>query len=334
MKDWKFDYFIKMPGVGGMIHVTQDEAFKRNKAGCDAYWAPQEFNVPGVRTKEGLKAIRCVCGDFDNISQQAFIARLTMIPTPSLIVKTRSGFHAYWALTKAIPASEEAISDYRTIVETRLVPLGADPNAKDVARVLRPPMTRYWSDSKGNVYLDREIYTEAVYSSPKTYSWEQLMAWFPFKRPTIGQGSTNERRQGCFFNPDISAPHKATKEVVGFWDKANSMDPKQALEVLSGTEWVNYETFSFKEQGNITRIHVNEEPSNAWIDEKNTIGSIVGAGPTIVNWLGFYHGEDNFKKIAEILKGLFPHLREESNEVQQMPVGKTGDNADDILGWF
>lgn len=299
--DWDFNYYMALPPDGKgrtFLAVDQEKAFRANQdSQADVFWTPQEFPL-GERKKADLISVRCICADFDGLHWDAFQERFAHHPTPGLVISTRSGVHAYWPLKRFIPYSEKLPEAYRHLVETKLVPFGADNNAKDTSRILRPPMMKYWWDSKGNFYGDRDIYTQIAFSSPNAYTWEQIERYFPTKtlveKPYIDKTST--------FRP------QKMSSGGDFWTRANELDVRMALERLSGTSFVRGERFQIKRDRVLVDNGKGFEAANVWIDAGGKIGSTDRGGPTIVNWLGWYG--HSMKEVAEIMKTVFPELKE------------------------
>jgi hypothetical protein len=189
-------------------------------------------------------------------------------------------------------------------LEDTLIPIGADPNAKDVCRVLRYPLSTYWKDGKPLKQCN------IVFDSARQYTWEQLELLFPRKKSlalnqTKGNASSLNDQRPNDYRP---APRRKNtpddfKSSEAFWAEANNFDVIEGLTRLSGTHWVGGEVYSFKKQSDVIRIIVNGKPSNAWIDKNGKIGSTVGAGPSIPNWLTYF-GHD-WKTVAKILKEVF-----------------------------
>lgn len=75
--------------------------------------------------------------DFDDTDLDTIIFQIDMhhIPQPSMIVNSGHGFHVYWKL------SEPAGHEIEPVLKAVQVKLNADPQAVDVARVLRVPDT-------------------------------------------------------------------------------------------------------------------------------------------------------------------------------------------------
>ena len=277
------NFYAKGPvrGSSKMIYCeTEERAMRANSAGFDIFWCPNVKNETGERKKDNVSELRWVFADFDNIDLPTLKSKINGLLDPSMVIKTRSGFHIYWEL---IPIEYDSKLDasFKEFCDTRLIPLGADNQVKDVTRLLRPPMMRYWYDSKDRKYDDVEIHTELVYASSKKYSWDDM--------------------QEC---PKLKVNPRPKPSVIkrdgDLWAQAKLIPIKDALATLSGEGCVGYERYSFKGDASGTRIMINEKPSNAWIDKSGMIGSTVGAGPTIVEWLKYY-GHD-LKTIAKILK--------------------------------
>lgn len=208
-----------------------------------------------------------------------------------MIVQTRNGFHIYWALKNPIPAQKNIDLLYRSYIEKYFIPLGADPQAKDVSRLLRYPTSRYWYDSKANKYEDPMILNELVYQNNNNKYWIQDFDKFFIPKKEVYKPRESRR---AYQPMDYSGKD--------FWQAANQFDCVEGLRRLSGSSDVSGETFSFKKESSVTRIICNNKPSNAWIDQTGKIGSTVGAGPTLVNWLMYYGNSE--AQVATIMKSL------------------------------
>lgn len=288
--NWEdFKYYRKQPD-SAMIPIGDDETQGWNEKGWDIFWLVQDFPTH-ERRKENLRALRCLAGDFDNITKEALLKNFSdkFMLDPSWIIETRGGAHCYWILKEPVIAYPGIDADYRDLVERALLPLGADPGAKDVARVLRAPFCEYKFDSKGNSYGDKKIPIIFHEHSDRRYKWEDLVNLFPKKKEPLEHAA--RWPQGI-------------KWPSGPYEIACSIPVEEILGRLSGGSQVSSERFSYKREAHQTRILVNGEPSNAWIDRDGKIGSTVNAGPTIIQWLGYY-GHTK-QKALEIIQGLFP----------------------------
>ncbi len=66
------------------------------------------------------------------------------------IVTTGRGIHGYWVFTEPIVnPTEEQKREYERIQESLIRIFGADAQAKDIARIMRIPGSKYWKDGSG-----------------------------------------------------------------------------------------------------------------------------------------------------------------------------------------
>jgi hypothetical protein len=287
--EFVFNYYAKKDKA--FFPIKEQEMPDYSAKGFDIFWTPQEFKSFGVRKVEDLKSLRYICADFDHITKEDLAKRIDALPRPTFVVSTRGGFHVYWELDPWVLVTPSTHEAYKEFVQTRLVHLGADRQAVDVARVLRVPFMRYWCDSKGNRYENVEIYSDIVFESDKRISWEKAQKSFP-KKPEVKVQARARPAMPVF-------PGSET-----FWTKANNIPIRQGLEILSGRPQVNSEVFSFKAEGpKRTRILVAGRSINAWIDDKDQIGSTDEAGPKIPNWLYYY--QPSWPAVAQALKDVF-----------------------------
>lgn len=269
---------------GGAIPITLGECTKYNEDKYDIFWTMNGFDF-GKRSRADLKYINCFYADLDTGDRKEMEKRIRNYPTPSCIVKTGKGYHLYWWLDEEIDVQkdpEKGCDWFREFTMQRIVPaLQSDPQAADACRLLRATFYRYWKDGIGDKHID------IVESNDRKFGLNYLEKYFPQKiveekkiiYPKMEGGST-------------------------FWSKANALPITESLEKLSGTHYVQHETFSIKKG----RILCNNKTSNAWIDKNGRIGSTADAGPFVPNWLWYYHKD--WKKVASILKEVFPELGE------------------------
>lgn len=268
------------------------EASKLNENGYDIYWTVNEFSKHGERKKEFLKAINSFYIDVDlkNVSEEETLLSFKKYLTPNLIIKTKNGFHVYWHLSSPIDCSNDPMywSDwYREFLDKRiLLKFNADPNAKDVSRLLRAPDFKYWKDGIGDFTV------KIIYERFETYTLNQICNAFP------------ERVERNIYCNDSKNKLSGNK----FWDKANSIDVIDGLKKLSGRSCVNGETYDFKKTNQGYRILINGKPHSPWIDNNGDIGSTEEGGPRIPNWLYYFHRD--WGMVAKIMKEIWPELGE------------------------
>jgi hypothetical protein len=93
---------------------------------------------------------------------------------PSFIVETSPGHrHVYWLVSDHWPADAQGVCDFNGIMERVVADYGSDPNAKDIARVLRVPGFCHRKDP------DRPHLVRIVEASGKRYTRSELIAAFP-----------------------------------------------------------------------------------------------------------------------------------------------------------
>ena len=115
----------------GVFPVTPREAPTWNERGHGIFWTVNEFSGP--RKVENLSRIRAWAIDIDDGTKEEQEERIQRSPlVPSLVVESKNGYHVYWS------AADGTAENWHAIVTDRLVPFfGADPRARDIARILR-----------------------------------------------------------------------------------------------------------------------------------------------------------------------------------------------------
>ncbi len=109
-----------------------------NNAGASIYVAVNEF--AGQRKINNLHRVRGVHADLDGASkEQLEKLRETLPPTIAVQSSTVEKQHWYWLLAEGETLHRESAK----AINQRLVELGADPAAVDVARLLRLPGFRH-----------------------------------------------------------------------------------------------------------------------------------------------------------------------------------------------
>lgn len=110
------------------------------------YSTPQDTNVfvgifqrgiKGSGTIKSCTTTNVIYLDFDDMELIEIAYRIdnSGLPSPSMIVSSGNGYHVYWALDK--PAGHEV----KPVVKAMQELLHADPDATDIARILRVPDT-------------------------------------------------------------------------------------------------------------------------------------------------------------------------------------------------
>lgn len=281
-----------MPEGGGpVVEVSREDARQWNNLGSAILWPVNEFKGP--RRKENLSRVLSWAIDID--TQDKALAWNKIDPNklgrmvPSLVVETANGFHVYF------DAEDGDRESYSAIVGDRLqYYFDADANALDLSRLLRVPGYMHQKD-KSKPFLVRELYRCNV-----RYTREQMLSQFPL--PPHLKNAEKARQEVREVIQNVTGSHSVGVDIT---QSIDSIPTAEALVRLSGTQYVNYETFELKRvaNGNLN-IWVNGKSTANFIDKFNRIGSMKGGGPTIWQWLNFYHRDH--KTVFQILTELFP----------------------------
>lgn len=272
-------------GHGGAIRIKRSLAQEYNAKGYGIFHTVQEFF--GARRIPHLVHINAWAVDIDKGTKDQMLDKIKRGLPPTMVVETRAGFHVYW---KAKDATKE---NWRALMELRLVPFyEADKKAKDLARLLRVPGFLHQKDP-ANPFLVKKIHEQRV-----EYSEREMLYFY--------KDLVTEKKQRKL--------HKKTQNdfpVQGsFWDRVWNLDCECALEKLSGTPHVGGETYEFKQNSSGTKnIYVNGKSTSCWVDLEGRIGSLDEGGPTIAQWLYWFHKD--YSKVIEIIKKEFPECKAE-----------------------
>jgi hypothetical protein len=256
-----------------MILTDKQDLEYWNKKNYGIFWSINSFKH-GKRVKENLLKINSWAVDIDEGTKQEQLEKINKAPLlPSMLIETKNGYHVYWF---SRDGSEE---NYRNIVERRLVYFfNSDIRAKDICRVLRVPNFYHCKDSNNKFLI------KLVYKNQLSYYEREMMSFFRPKPTEI-----KIQKEQRFLGDD-------------FWTKVGSMDCEIALQTISGTEAVGMERIEIRKK----QIFVNNKSTSSWIDENGYIGSYDNGGPSIANWIWWYHRD--WKRVAELLKIYFPEL--------------------------
>ena len=167
----------------GTLGQHFDELCRLNGLGAGIFVTVNETDLKG-RTKANIVNVRAVFQEADRHG--------VPIPplTPHIVVETSAGkFHRYW-LTRE---SKAALDDYEGVMRTMVEQFGSDPNARDLARVLRLPGFFHLKDV-GNPFLVSIV--EASHAQP--YTWEQITAVIPPSPAPAPESTKPQGAQGSF----------------------------------------------------------------------------------------------------------------------------------------
>lgn len=275
-------YALHDSSPGGTIKIEKlEHAHELNKQGYGIFAAVNEFE--GARRNVNLKKLNSWYVELDEGEKYQQLALIMDSPVlPNLIVESKRGYQLYFNCRQA------TVENYVPILKELQHFFGADSKASDIARLLRAPGFNHVKQ------IDDPFEVRAVWELPGTYSEDIMLHYFPIN-------ADDERPQ------NEPAKFKSLK-VYGdnFWQKVDSMDCLEALQVLSGTAYVNFERYTFKPtaRGRFN-ILVNGKSTSCFIDENRKIGAKGGPHPGM--WLKYFN--HSTYQVVQILKHLFPELQ-------------------------
>lgn len=262
------------PEDRGYTRIFKEQASDYNEKGYGIFWTVNSFR--GDRRIENLSRINSWFADLDNIKPT--VSELCKLFYPSMIVETKSGFHVY------VNCEDATQLNYKTICKRLTYALGVEKSVFDLARLLRVPGYKHLKDPS-NPFLVREVFSLGV-----TYSEKQMLYLLP-QHP-------DELKEAEQFDKQVRVELSNADSIFARIQTANQME---LLKLFSGTSWVGFENYQFhRVSGGKFNITVNGKPANAWIDKDGMIGSGVGGGPTIANWLHYFG--HSYAEVAKILE--------------------------------
>jgi len=265
---------------GGARRINRSDAKFWNEKGYGIFQTVQTFYGP--RRIENLKYINAWAVDMDGSNKKEMLALIKTGLPPTLLVESKNGYHVYW---RATDATQE---NWRAIMQNRLVPFyKADKKAKDLARILRVP-GYYHMKNPQEPFLIQVVHYQHV-----TYTERQMLQFYKDLETPKLQKKLHKRTR------------KAHPMQGDFWDRVWNLNCQDALIQLSGSLHVNGEVYDFKQNVSGTlNIFVNGQSSSCWIDLEGRIGSMDDGGPTIAQWLNWFHKD--YTKVVNIIKEVFP----------------------------
>lgn len=268
------------PQKGSLLDTTEEFLQKLNKQGHGIFFSPNSM-VRGYRDIKHVEKVNAFFVDLDDGTKAEQFARIIAAPiTPSLIVESKNGYHIYFLVTEA------SIQNFKTIQTGLIDYYGGDQQCKDISRVLRIPGFYHLKDIQDPFQV--KILED---NSKISYTEAEIVELFNI--------SFDEKEKSI---PSEYKKHSAPKS---FWEYVANIDPKTAMEKLSGTSYVNGEVYEFttRPSGGYYII-VGGKIANAWITEDGYIGSGTKGGPTIIQWLTYYGY--SFSEVANIVRAILP----------------------------
>uniref|UniRef100_A0A6H1ZGU1 RepB-like DNA primase domain-containing protein n=1 Tax=viral metagenome TaxID=1070528 RepID=A0A6H1ZGU1_9ZZZZ len=144
----------------GLYYTVNELGFKKNAKG-------------NLRYRENVISLLACFADFDSGTKQDQIKRIDSFLTPSCIVESGRGYHAYWEFKSPVNMTEELPWVYlqKAIADK----LGGDPACSDPARLLRLPGSWHIKDRY------RPSLVRVVRRVDTRYTLDELLAEFPHK---------------------------------------------------------------------------------------------------------------------------------------------------------
>jgi len=266
---------------GGAIPTDMAGALELNNSKHGIFWTVNEFHN-ATRKIENLKTILSWAVDIDDGTKEEQQALIKKHLRPSLVVETKRGYQVYYDAQDAKP------ENYKKIVENLIFHLNGDKRAKDIARIMRVPFYLHWKNPDDPYFVTHHEPTGMKYTE------EEMLKYFPGEI-IIRSNEKVELKKELSFQKDST-----------LFEKIWSLDCKVALEKLSGTAAVGMETFDFKRTGRGFNLIINGKATSCWIDASGRIGSSDGGGPTIWQWVNWYHRDH--KKTYSHLKQIMPEM--------------------------
>lgn len=205
---------------------------------------------------------------------------------PTLIIESKRGFHIYWVCCDT--SFEKTVNSWDRIVKRGLVPFyNSDPKASDICRILRAPGFYHWKD-RNNPFVIKLVHKAKV-----AYTVNEMIRNYP-------DANEKENQQ-----KEFRLLKKQHPQSGSFWDNVYNLNCQYALEKLSGSDYVNGEIYSFVNNNKESiQIISNGKPTSCWIDSSGRIGSYENGGPSLAQWLNWFHKD--YQKVAAIIKEVFP----------------------------
>jgi hypothetical protein len=275
----------------GMLAATPDSLEHWNRRGFGIFATVQRFQGP--RQIENLAQIQAWAVDLDGGDKEQQRDRLQRSPLiPSSVVETKNGYHAYWY------AADARADHYRAVVGRLVEFFRGDPNARDLARVLRVPGFYHLKDP-AEPFLVKHAWGP---HRDLVYRERQMAALFP---PTADE---LKAREVAAAKPE-PVPSKAEFPSSGtsIWERAFDLDAREALPRLSGHWSVGGEQYELKPQrSGKFNIWVGGKSTSCFVDANGKIGSADKGGPGIAQWI-HWHQRD-YRKVREALLEVFPEV--------------------------
>lgn len=169
----------RLPFVGNLNLEYNSEKYlstvkKMQDSGAGVYFSVNKTDGKGAKA-ENIVAVRSYYVDIDGLSDktEALERLITARLTPSAIVETKNGVHAYWY------AREQGVNFgmYKRVQSGLVKAFQGDKSARDIARVLRVPGTLHLKDPS-NPFEVRLVHQLPREEAP-VYTGQQILSFYP-----------------------------------------------------------------------------------------------------------------------------------------------------------
>lgn len=278
---------------------SYDIAKRWNEEKWGIFWCPNMNTTPdedGNITREASRVtdehINFWYCDIDEGTRDEQWGRIKRSPVkPSLLVKTKRGFHVYWRVDRA------KVENF-ALIEKRIIEyFRADKRAKDIVRLLRMWSYNHWKDENDPFKVEFVMKDLSI-----RYTENQMLEAF--------QMSEDEKRALRVTDQYIMKRYSSSESRgVTIFEKIKHMDQMELLMRLSGTHYVGKEVYELRKlrSGN-HNIIVNGKSTSCFVNKAGEIVADKHYGHNIINWLKWYNHTPN--EIYQILRQIAPEAFE------------------------
>lgn len=297
------------PNAGVKPVSNVSAALGMHLKGWSLHWSVNQFK--GARKPENCTKVLSWVFEMEKLSKEEQLKRIYSSITPSLVVESVNGFHVYF------DAIDGTVQNYRSIQERLIHYYGSDPQVKGVNRMLRMPYTIHTKHLKADENTAEALKAKLKEEYEKTPTEvfckklskdERLSHLFGKYMTRIYDQNNVEYTEDEMFEIFPEPPQKEQKPQERFLYKPKmrtrgvsedslnwfrDLNCLDALKALSGTAAVRFDTFTFKTSSNGNQnIIANGHGTPCFVDPEGKIGgSANGGGPTIVEWVNWYHND-------------------------------------------
>lgn len=258
----------------GVRTFERSVASKLNAKGYGVFTTPNTF--VGSPKVHNLKKINFCFFEIDDIPKDEQLEKIELSTSltgvgPTLIIESKNSFHVYYKIFDNC-----SIEDFNLIQKGLIKYFNSDKKITNVNRLMRVDGFFHLKNPKDPFLVQR------FSSNPsRSYRVEELRKAFPYTPPP----------------KKTYMPNLASVECSDLNDFLKNSHNLNNLQKLSGTQFVNFETYTFQKQSNNTvSIKVDGKRTSCFIDSQGLIGA--SYGPNIWQWLRYFgHSDKNIRRI-------------------------------------